>query len=58
MLRPFKYVVQAIVLEEDADGAIIGERRTEPEVFYSADEAQAWLAAFGENLARAEVVGR
>lgn len=49
-LRPFKFIVQAVVLEEE-EGAITGERVSEPQTFYSAEATKEWLDSFINELA-------
>ena len=44
-LKPFKFVVQAIVIEEQG-GAIVGERQSEPQTFYQAEMLKEWLDRF------------
>lgn len=52
MLRPFKYVVSAVVLDIDDDtGRARGEGHVDPVVFYSEDDAKAWIDAFPARLA-------
>lgn len=43
MLRPFKFVIQAVLLETDEAGNPIGERSSDPQTIYGIDAAKAWL---------------
>ena len=52
-LKPFKFIVQAVLLEENDKGIVTGERSTEPIVFYSADKLQDWAADFDQVLLKA-----
>lgn len=49
MLRPFKYVVTAVALEE-RNGELVGERISDPITFYGSDKLQAWIADFEQQL--------
>jgi hypothetical protein len=48
-LRPFKFIVQAVLLEEE-NGIIKGERQSEPVVFYSVEAVQEWLNRFADEV--------
>ena len=50
-LKPFKFAIQAVVIEVDDTGGILGEKSAEPVVFYSAEAAKEWLDNFEANLA-------
>ena len=52
-LRPLKFIVQAVVLEED-NGQIKGERSSEPQVFYDPDALKQWLDTFIAELEQKE----
>ena len=52
-LKPFKFIVQAVLLEENGRGEVTGERSTEPVVFYSADHLKDWAADFDQVLLKA-----
>ena len=49
-LKPFKFIVQAVVIEENEDGVIVGERTSEPQVFYGSDALKTWLDSFMTEL--------
>jgi hypothetical protein len=49
-LRPLKIIVQAVVIEENEDGKIVGERHSEPQTFYSPDDLKEWLDNFYSEL--------
>jgi hypothetical protein len=52
--KPFKYVLQAILLEVDGTGAVLGERPTEPVVVYGVDRVVEWANTFADELAKAQ----
>jgi hypothetical protein len=52
MLKPFKFVVQAVLLEHDDGGVIIGEHAAEPVALYGVDALRAWTDRFPDELAR------
>ena len=52
-LRPFKFVVQAVLLEEE-DGKVTAERPVEPVVLYGADKLADWANAFEDNLKKVD----
>jgi hypothetical protein len=37
-LRRLKYIVQAVAVEIDGDGNIVGERTTQPQAVYTSDQ--------------------
>lgn len=55
MLRPYKFVVQAIAQQIDGE-AIVGEVQSEPVVVFGCDSLAEWAADFPAKLAAAEVV--
>jgi hypothetical protein len=50
MLELLKVLVQPVVLERDADGAIIGEKLAQPTPLYSAEEFAAFWATLEDDL--------
>jgi hypothetical protein len=48
-LRPLKFIVQAVVLEEN-ENEIVGERVSEPQTFYGADALKEWVDRFQMEL--------
>lgn len=42
MIEPFKFVVQAVLLERDDEGQIVREVPADPLTFYSADKMNEW----------------
>lgn len=50
-LRPYKFVVQAVVQETDEDGAVIAERPSEPVVVFSCSALEQWAREFPDKLA-------
>jgi hypothetical protein len=51
MLELLKIVTQAVVLERDDDGNIIGERIGEPVPLYTFEQVTAFFARVGEEIA-------
>ena len=49
-LKPFKFVIQAIVLECDGTGGIIAERPTNIATVYGAKAAHDWIDTFIRTL--------
>lgn len=45
-----KFIVQAVVVEEDADGNIVGELTSEPTVAYGVRGLREWLEGFGAEI--------
>lgn len=56
MLRPYKFVVQAVPQQVDENGKVVGEAETAPVVLFGCDQLTAWAEAFPEKLAEAELV--
>lgn len=57
-LRPYKFVVQAVVQQTDEDGNVTGETTTEPATVFGCDQLAEWAKAFPEKLAAAETAER
>lgn len=55
-LKPLKFMVQAVVLELDEAGAIIGERVSEPLAVYTAEQLAEFVETFEAQLAAAEPI--
>lgn len=53
-LRPFKFVVQAVALEIDDDGAPVGERIADPVTLYGLEAMRDFADSFAGELAAAE----
>jgi hypothetical protein len=53
MLRPFKFIVQVVLIEEE-EGEIVGERMSEPQAFYGADALKEWVDKFMAELPEAD----
>jgi hypothetical protein len=49
-LRPYKFVVQAVVQQVDEDGVVLGEAQAEPVVIFGCDELAKWATDFPDNL--------
>jgi hypothetical protein len=54
-LRPFKFLVQAIVIEEDDAGEVLGERPGQVLTIYGVQQLAEWAANFESSLADAEI---
>jgi hypothetical protein len=50
-LEPFKFVVQAVLLEKDSDGRITGECSTDPVTIYGVENLKEWIDHFPDALA-------
>jgi hypothetical protein len=48
-LRPYKFIVQAVVQETNED-AVVGEQTTEPVTLYGCDALAEWAGKFTERL--------
>lgn len=48
-LKPFKFVVQIVLIEEE-DDTIVGEKVSEPQTFYGADRLREFLDKFETDL--------
>jgi hypothetical protein len=53
MLRPYKFVVQAVVQETDADD-VTGESTTEPVVLFGCAALEQWARDFPDKLTEAQ----
>lgn len=53
-LEVFKFMVQAVVVERDEQGEIIGEKVTEPVALYTAEKLAEWAMRFPDELAKVE----
>lgn len=53
-LRPYKFIVQAVLQETDADGAVIGEPAAEPVTLFGCDALERWAREFPVLAASAE----
>lgn len=49
-VRLLKYMVQVVLLEEDEQGEVMGERLAEPVVFYSEEALVEWLPKVKEQI--------
>jgi hypothetical protein len=49
--REFKFVVQAVMLTEDDEGACTGEATSEPIALYGLAALRAWVDSFPDELA-------
>lgn len=54
-LKPFKFVVQAVVLEVDGTGGVVGERPGEVLTIYGTKQLEEWARGFEAKLAEAEI---
>lgn len=54
MLRPYKFVVQAIPQQVDAEGNVVGEAETQPVTLFGCDALEQWARDFPAKLADAE----
>lgn len=57
MLELLKLLVQPVILERDADGAITGEQLGEMTPLYSSEDVLRFYAALGEQIAVANANG-
>lgn len=56
MLKPYKFIVQAVLQRlDDDDGNVLGEAQTEPVVLFGCDQLAAWATEFPAKLAEADV---
>ena len=53
-LKPYKFIVQAVVQQIDDDGNVRAELATEPAVILGCDALKAWADDFPDKLAAAE----
>ena len=53
-LRPYKFIVQAVVQQIDDDGNVTGEVNTEPAVVFGVDALEQWARDFPQNLSKAK----
>jgi hypothetical protein len=56
MLKLLKFLVQPVLLEEDDDGNIIGERMVDPNVLYTSQALVEWAQEFDAALAASQEV--
>lgn len=52
-LEPFKFIVQAVLLETDEAGAATGERVCDPVALFGCDQLEQWAREFPAKLAAA-----
>lgn len=51
MLKPFKFIVQAVVIEEDEEGNVVGETTSEqPNLLYGVDALKEYADGFQAQL--------
>lgn len=55
-LKPFKFMLQAVVLEVDGTGGIIAERPSNQVVVYGAKAAHEWIDTFLQTLPDAPII--
>lgn len=53
MIRPYKFIVQAVVQEVE-DDVVVGERTTEPAIVFGTEALEAWAQEFTDKLATME----
>lgn len=53
-IRPYKFIVQAVVQEVDPDGNVITEHAAEPVQIFGCDQLAVWAEEFPENLKNAK----
>jgi len=53
-LRPYKFVVQAVVQEVDDEDNVTGEVIAEPAIIYGVSSLEQWARDFPEKLASAK----
>jgi histidinol dehydrogenase len=54
MIQPFKFIVQAVLLETDETGKPVGEHIAEPVALYGKEALRDWAETFDEKLAELE----
>ena len=52
-LKPFKFIVQAIMLEMDDEGNPVGEKASDPMSFYGLDALKEFARDFDQHLEKA-----
>lgn len=45
-LKPFKFLVQAVLIEEDEDGTIVGEQASQTQALYGIDALRKFVDTF------------
>lgn len=53
-LRPYKFVVQAVVQELDQDGNVVAEHTTDPATVYGCAQLVEWASVFPAKLSEAK----
>lgn len=54
-MRPYKFVVQAVVQVVDGDGKVTGESAADPVTVFGVAELAEWAERFPDELAKAGV---
>jgi hypothetical protein len=54
MIKPFKFIVQTVLLELDVDGNPIGEKLSEPSVLYGVDAVREFLVELEKQIEEME----
>lgn len=54
MLRPYKFIVQAVVQSVDDEGIVVGEQSSNPVELFGCDGLREWADGFTSALAKAE----
>jgi hypothetical protein len=57
-LQPLKFIVQAVALELNDDGNVVGERVSEPVALYRPEDVIDFVQSFPERLAAAQTDSR
>ena len=52
-LKPFKFIVQAVMLEFDDEGNPVGEKASEPMTFYGREAVEKFIQEFDQHLKKA-----
>jgi hypothetical protein len=52
MYTPFKFVIQAVLVQQDDTGRVVGEASSETVAVYGLDGLREYLDGFEEELAR------
>jgi hypothetical protein len=50
MLKPFKFLVQVVLIEEDEDGTIIGEQASQTHALYGLDALRRFADEFDAQM--------
>lgn len=53
MVKPFKFIIQSIMLEYDDEGKIVGEQVAEPMTFYGLEALGQFVQNFDQHLEKA-----